>query len=84
MCIWKETLTCYGPSKNSPRRFKTLQCSCIQIFRIFWKILRMLKINTKTQELKLVMCKPCGPKNGWQRLKNMDGKFVKLVSHAMV
>jgi hypothetical protein len=23
-------------------------------------------------------------KNGWQRLKNMDGKFVKHASHAMV
>jgi hypothetical protein len=57
---------CCEPSKNSPRRFKTLQCSCIQNLRIFWKILRMLKINTKTQELKLVTCNPCGRKNGWQ------------------
>ncbi len=84
MCIWKETLTCYGPSKKSPRRFKTLQSLGIQISRIFWKILRMLKINTKTQELKLVTCKLCGQNNGWQRLKNMDGKFVEHVSHAMV
>jgi hypothetical protein len=75
---------CCEPSKNSPWRFKTLQCSCIQIFRIFWKILRMLKINTKTQELKFVTCNPFGRKNGWQRLKNMDGKFVEHVSHAMV
>lgn len=74
MCIWKETLTCYGPSKNSPQRFKTLQCLSIQIFRIFWKILRMLKINTKTQELKLVTCKAMWSKkwmakiekHGWQ------------------
>jgi hypothetical protein len=44
----------------------------------------MLKINTKTQELKLVTCKAMWSKNGWQRLKNVDGKFVEHVSHAMV